>query len=157
MPPDPIAVTADQALSGAELCTSRQRFVQILDWNHLPQPGRQINRTVHFLQQAARHPYRIGAGAEQAQITLLEVRQIKRVEVIHQHRLQIRAEHGLHRQLPARFNAQPFGQTRALGQLLIAQPFGGAGIRVKCRLLQRFQEAKRPLRRCSSPCACCCA
>ncbi|KPW69291.1 Unknown protein sequence, partial [Pseudomonas syringae pv. broussonetiae] len=145
MPPDPIAVTADQALSGAELRTSHQRFVQILDRNHLAQPGGQINRTVHFLQQAARHPHCIGTGAEQAQITLLEVRQIKRVEVIHQHSLQIRAEHGLHGQLPACFNAQPFGQTRALGQLLIAQPFGGAGVRVKCRLLQRFQGSQTPV------------
>ncbi len=145
MPTDPIAVTADQALSGAELRTSRQRFVQILDRNHLAHPGGQINRTVHFLQQAARHPHCIGTGSEQAQIALLEVRQIKRVEVIHQHSLQIRAEHGLHGQLPARFDTQPLGQTRAFGQLLIPQPFGGAGVRVKCRLLQRFQGSQTPV------------
>ncbi|RMS49368.1 hypothetical protein ALP64_203307 [Pseudomonas syringae pv. actinidiae] len=139
MPAYPVTVAADQALPGAQLHAARQRFVKILDRNHLTQPGRQIDLAFDLFQQAARHADRVGTGTEQAQITLLKVGQIEPVEIIDQHRLQIGTQYSFDCQLPARLYAQPLGQARALGQLLITQPFGSASIRIERSLLQGFQ------------------
>jgi hypothetical protein len=51
-------------------------------------------------------------GAEQAQVALDKPGQIEIVEIIHQHGLQVGAEHGFHRQFPTCFNLQAFGQAR---------------------------------------------
>ena len=56
--------------------------------------------------------------------------------------MQIGAQYGFHRQLPAGFDFQAFGQARALGQMLVAQPFGGAGAWVERGLLQGFQRSQ---------------
>ncbi|MNF37252.1 hypothetical protein D3C84_181680 [compost metagenome] len=140
MPADPVAVTTDQAVALGQAGTPRQRLVQRFDRAHAGQPGGEIDRRLHLVQQAGGHRRGACAGTGQAQLALGEVVQGQVGEVVEQHRLQIGAEHGFHRQLPTRLDAQAFGQARACAQLLLAQPLGHPGAGVQRRLLQRFQR-----------------
>ena len=139
---DPVTVATDQALPDGQLAAQGQRLLKTLDRLDLPQPRRQIDLRLDLIEQAARHPLAIAGRAEQAQIALGKAGQIEFVEVIHQHRLEVGAEHGFHRQLPTRLDRQAFSQARALRQMLLAQPFGGAGARIKRGLLQGFERSQ---------------
>jgi len=136
---NPVTVATDQALPGTQLPAQGQRLFEAVDRFDLAEPWRQIDLCFDFIQQAARYPHTIAGRAEQAQIPLGETGQIEAAEVIHQHRLQIGAEHGFHRQLPTGLDLQAFGQTRPFGEVVFFQPFGGAGARIERSLLQGFQ------------------
>ncbi|KPZ25128.1 hypothetical protein ALO56_200182 [Pseudomonas viridiflava] len=140
--PDPVAVATDQALPRRQLTTPGERLVQVADRDHLPQPGRQVDIAFHLVEQTACHALGIGSSAQQAQIALLEVRHVQPVEIIDQYGLQISAKHRLDRHFPTGVYLEAFRQTRALIQVLIAQPFGGAGVRVEGGLLQGFQRGQ---------------
>jgi hypothetical protein len=142
---DPVAIATDQALPGAQLAAQGQRLFKAVDRFDLTKPRRQIDLRLDFVQQTARHPHAIAGRAEQAQIALGESGQIKTAEIVDQHRLQIGAEHGFHRQFPTGLNLQTFGQTRALGEIVFLQPFGGAGARIERGLLQGFQRRQTPV------------
>ncbi|MNI34426.1 hypothetical protein D3C73_884170 [compost metagenome] len=120
MPADPVTVAADQALTDSQLIAQGQRLFEAFHRFDLAQPGRQIDLRLDLVEQAAGHSHTIARGAEQTQIALGKSGQIEIIEVIHQHRLQIGAEYGFHRQLPTGLYLQAFGQTRAIRQVLFA-------------------------------------
>jgi hypothetical protein len=154
VPTDPITVAADQALP-TQLAAQGQRLLQTVDRFDLAQPRRQIDLRLDLVQQTARHAHAIGRGAEQAQVALDKPDKSKSLKSSTSTACRSAPEHGFHRQFPTCFDLQAFGQARAIGQMLITQPFSGAGARIEGGLLQGFQEASRPLRRCKSPWACC--
>ena len=141
----PVAITADQAFTGAQLAALGQRLFQGIHWFDLAQPWRQINGRLNLVQQAARHARAIGCGAEQTQITLGKTGQVEAAKIIHQHGLQVGAQHGFYRQFPAGLHFQAFGQSWTLGQVLVTQPFGGAGAWVQGGLLQGFEGRQAPV------------
>ena len=65
--------------------------------------------------------------------------------VVQQDGLQVGAQHGFHRQLPTRLNAQAGGQRRTLIQLLRRQPLGRALARIEGCLLQRLKGSQATL------------
>ncbi len=130
MPAEPVTVAADEAFTRRQRSTHGQRLLQGLHGAHLCQPGRQVVRRLDLFQQGSGLAAAGAGQAEQAQLALIEAAQVQPVEIIQQDRLQVGAEYGFHRQLPAGFDAQPFGQPRALLKALLAQPFGGALARV---------------------------
>ena len=145
---DPITITADQALAVDQLPAQGQRLLKGFHRFDLPQPRRQIEIGLDLVKQAARQATSLGPGTEQAQITLGKTGQIQAGKIINQHRLQVRTQHGLDRQLPARLNPQPFGQTWLFGQLLLTQPLARTGAGVERSLLQglkRGQATVKPL------------
>ncbi len=145
VPADPVTVAADQAFADRQLTALGQGLLQGIHRPHLAQPRRQIDRGLDLIQQAARHPRAIGGGAEQTQIALGKAGEIEAAEIVHQHGLQIGAQHGFHGQLPTGVDLQTFGQARALGQVLVAQPLGRAGVRVQRGLLQGFKGRQTPV------------
>ncbi len=139
VPTDPIAFTTDQAFALAQLGTSGQRLFQRLHRAHAGQPRRQIVRALDLIEQAVRARDSEISGADQTQFALLQIVETQPGEIVQHHRLQIGTEHGLHRPLPARLDAQALGQPRQLLQLLRLQPIGDAFARVQRGLLQGFQ------------------
>lgn len=137
--PDPVAVTADEALVGSQRRAGGQGLVEAVHGSHPRQPGRQVDGGFDLVQQASGYSGTAVAGARQAQVALGEAAQVEGIEIVQQHGLQVGAEHGLHRQLPARLHAQALGQARALVEPLAAQPFGGAGAGVERGLLQGLE------------------
>ena len=140
MPADPVAVAADQAVALGQLAALGQCFLQSLDRTHPAQPRAQIQNGLDLVQQTASHPGAMARCTDQAQFALIEAFEVETVEIVQQHGLQIGTEHGFHRQLPATFHPQPFGQTWPAGQLLLTQPLGGALAGVQRGLLQGLQR-----------------
>src|SRR5690606_1284713 len=58
--------------------------------------------------------------------------------------VQVRAQHGLHRLLPARLHPQLFGQQRGTVEALLAQPLLYATALIQRCLLQRLQRSQAP-------------
>ena len=140
--PDPITVTADQALTVGQLPARCQCLLKGFDRFDLAQPGRQIKIGFDFVQQTPCDAARSGVGAKQAQIALRKACQIHLGKIIHQHSLEVGTQHRFDRKLPTGFNPQAFGQTWTLSQLLLTQPFACTGARVQRGLLQRFKGSQ---------------
>ncbi|SST09220.1 Uncharacterised protein [Acinetobacter baumannii] len=145
VPADPVAIATDQALAVVQGAALGERLFQGLHRFHPGQPGTQVGVGADLVQQRTGRRRGSASGAEQAQLALAEAGQGEPVEAVQQDRLQIRAEHGLHRQLPTRLDTQAFGEARTLFQALLAQPLQGALSGIESGLLQGLQRSDAPV------------
>ncbi|MNJ36792.1 hypothetical protein D3C77_315940 [compost metagenome] len=60
MPPDPVAITADQTLTVIQAAALGQRLLKAFHRQNLPQPGRQIDPAFNLVEQAARNARTFG-------------------------------------------------------------------------------------------------
>ncbi|MNZ71946.1 hypothetical protein D3C78_903130 [compost metagenome] len=60
MPPDPVAITADQTLAVIQAAALGQRLLKAFHRQNLPQPGRQIDPAFNLVEQAARNARTFG-------------------------------------------------------------------------------------------------
>ncbi|MCY1513104.1 hypothetical protein D9M68_475870 [compost metagenome] len=82
VPADPVAVAADQALALAQRGAPGQRVLQAFHRTHLAQPGRQVERRLHLVQQAARSSGDAASQFEQAQLALLQAGERQPGEIV---------------------------------------------------------------------------
>jgi hypothetical protein len=151
--PDPDTVTRDHGVPRLEPCPQRQRLRQIVCGHDVAEQPVETRRAADMLAQTAGDgaPRRApGGGREKAHAALVEPAEYPRnvVDRIDADGLEIRAEHGLDRTLPAGVDIELLGETRPAGKPARRQPLDHLPPRLpERRALQRLERDDPPLGR----------
>ena len=146
---EPDALGRDHRLARREPALQRQRLRQRVRDENPGQQSADVEWRAHLRREALRHRHgaRRGARAEQPQRAGAEAlqRRAQRIHVVHAHRLQVAAEHGFHRGLPAGIHGQALGHALVARYALRLQPAGDDLVGLSQRgLLQRLQRGEAP-------------